>query len=171
MSQQYDQYLDKHKSNVKRAFEWIRDNLPDILLGTYDYEWQIYMAHDQSKTDEDEYIAYDTYFYGGNRSHKVVQDFNLAWLHHIHKNPHHWQYWILHHDDPKEDMTIMPMDYNYIIEMICDWWSFSWISGDLKAINNWYDERKDHIKLHPQTRSIVEDILKQITEKLDENVG
>ena len=102
MSVEYDRYLEQHKGNVKKAFEWIRDNLSYLLKGSYDYEWQIGMAHDQSKTDEDEYNAYDAYFYGNNKSYQVVQDFNKAWLMHIHKNPHHWQHWILINDDPGE---------------------------------------------------------------------
>ena len=169
MSQQYDRYLEQHKGNVKRAFEWIRDNLPYLLKGAYDYEWQIGMAHDQSKTDEDEYAAYDAYFYGNNKSYSVLQDFNKAWLMHIHKNPHHWQHWILINDDPEEGEKILEMPYNYIIEMICDWWSFSWKSGNLNDIFKWYDEHKDYIKLHPETKRTVENILDDIKTKLEES--
>lgn len=168
MSVEYDRYLEQHKGNVKRAFEWIRDNLSYLLKGSYDYEWQIGMAHDQSKTDEDEYNAYDAYFYGNNKSYQVVQDFNKAWLMHIHKNPHHWQHWILINDNPEEGEKILEMPYNYIIEMICDWWAFSWKSGNLNEIFKWYDEHKDYIKLHPETRKIVESILRVIKLKLED---
>nr|DAE02562.1 MAG TPA: hypothetical protein [Siphoviridae sp. ctmYS12] len=30
----------------------------------------------------------------------------------------------------------MDMPYNYIIEMICDWWAFSWNKGNLQEIFN-----------------------------------
>ena len=91
MSHQYDQYLTNHKANVRKGFEWIRDNLPELLKQDFDLEHQMCFAHDHSKTEKDEYNAYDTYFYGGNKSYSV-QDFNKAWLLHIHR--HHWQYWV-----------------------------------------------------------------------------
>ena len=169
MSTQYDNYLMYHKANVAQGYYWIRDNLPELLTdGPYDLEHQICFAHDASKDDPSEYDAYDAYFYGGNRSYAVMQAFNKAWLHHIHANPHHWQHWILVHDDPKEDMTILEMPYNYILEMICDWWAFSWKSGHLDEIFKWYDEHKAYIKFHDKTRKTVEDILAKIKEKLEE---
>lgn len=170
MSREYDFYLQEHKANVKKGFDWIKANLP-ILLNPLDdmmdLEWQIEMQHDFSKTDSEEYEAYDAYFYGGNRSYDVVQNFNYAWLKHIHNNPHHWQYWILVCDDPNENEFIMDMPYDYILEMICDWWSFSFAKNKLTDIFKWYDEHKDYIKLSPKTRDTVEDILGKIAEKLE----
>ena len=168
MSLQYDEYLEKHKASVRKAFEWINENLPELLIGNYDYEYQICFNHDYSKTQQDEYDAYDAYFYGGNRSYSVVQNFKKAFLTHIHRNPHHWQHWVLIHDDPEERETILDMPDNYIIEMICDWWSFSWTKGDLNEIFTWYDKHKDYIKLSQSTRLTVEYILHSIKEKLNE---
>ena len=165
MSYQYDKYLNDHKANVAKAFYWIRYNLPELLIGDYDYEHQICYEHDYSKNDQDEYDAYDRYFYGGNRSYEVVYNFNLAWLKHIHKNPHHWQYWILTHDDPIAD-TLIDIPHNYIIEMICDWWSFSWKTENLEEIFSWYDKHEKYMRLSDKTRKTVEDILNKIKEKL-----
>lgn len=168
MSTEYDLYLKEHKTNVKKGFDWICENIPDVLKGDFDYEWQICLNHDHSKNEPDEYEAYDSYFYGGNRSYGVVQRFNQAWLLHIHRNPHHWQHWVLINDDPKNGETIIEMPINYIIEMICDWWSFSWAKGDLKGIFSWYDEHKEYMKLHYLTRQTVESILAKIRTKLEE---
>ena len=150
MSFQYDQYLANHRANVKRGFDWLCENLPDVTNDISDAAWQIEFAHDKSKDKEDEYNAYDAYFYGNNRSYKVVQDYQRAWLTHIHRNPHHWQYWILIHDDMEngELETILEMPYDYIVEMICDWWSFSWQSGNLYEIFKWYEE---HYNMHTRT--------------------
>lgn len=167
MSTQYDNYLEQHKEGVMKAYEWLMANLPDVIQGRYDYEWQI-ATHDHSKNQHSEYDAYDAYFYGGNRSAKVVEEFNKAWLLHIHRNPHHWQHWVLINDDPNEGEIILDMPYNYIIEMICDWWSFSWRQGKLDEIFKWYDEHKDYIKLSTRTRDIVESILDKIKAKLEE---
>lgn len=170
MSREYDLYLEQHRGNVAKGFYWIRENLPELLIDIPDvyYEHQICYMHDYSKNYPDEYTAYDTYFYGGNRSYQVVQDFNKAWLLHIHRNPHHWQYWILHNDDPGEGMVVLDMPYNYILEMICDWWGFSWNKGDLYEIYNWYDQHEDYMKLSDKTRKTVVDILGKIHNKLDE---
>lgn len=169
MSYEYDQYLQQHRNNVKRGFEWLLTNLPTLLIGQPDASWQIIFDHDSSKNNDDEYTAYDDYFYGNNRSYAVTEEFKRAWLRHIHRNPHHWQYWVLNNDDPNEGEIILDMPYNYIIEMICDWWSFSWQKGNLGEIFNWYDEHSDYIKLSPKTRKTVEDILEQMRNRLGLN--
>lgn len=85
-----------------------------------------------------------------------------------HRNPHHWQYWVLINDEPKEGTILIEMPYPYIIEMICDWWAFSWIKGNLSEMFAWYKDHADYIKMHNNTRSIVEEILEMIRTKLTE---
>lgn len=163
MSVEYNNYLREHINNVSNAYNWLCTHFPEIqnkMLGHED----IFAVHDQSKYDPEEYDAYDKYFYGGNRSFDVVQDFNKAWLHHIHQNPHHWQHWILVHDDEPEECIDMP--YWYIIEMICDWWSFSFKTGNLYEIFDWYEKHKD-MKLSDKTRKTVEKILNDIKTELE----
>ena len=53
--------------------------------------------------------------------------------------------------------------------MICDWWSFSWRSGNLYEIFDWYSKHRDKIQMNVISRKIVEDILNKIHTKLDEN--
>ena len=172
MSEKYDEYIQEHKENVGKAFDWLSENIPEIFDNDVfkgECEFQCKFAHDKSKYDAEEYDAYDKYFYGGNKSFEVVENFNKAWLHHIHVNHHHWQHWILINDNPDEGEIILEMPDLYIIEMICDWWSFSWKKGDLKEIFNWYDKRKEHIKLSKNTHKKVIDILYKIWTKLNES--
>lgn len=169
MSAQYDLYLQQHKANVQKGLDWIHENLPELLVDGID--WQTGFEHDASKSNTDEYDAYDRYFYGGNKSFKVVQDFKKAWLLHIHRNPHHWQYWVLINDDPEEGMVVLDMPYNYILEMICDWWAFSWQKKNLFEMFDWYEQRKEYMKLSNKTRKTVDDILKKMKEKLMENAS
>ena len=184
MSYTYDQYLAEHIGNVNKGLHWMLDNLflsqeEKTAIETAMTEFN----HDESKYSTEEYNAYDQYFYGGNRSYKVVQDFNYAWLHHIHQNPHHWQYWVLLEDDPEEegrDLKYQPGtgEYNvhigkfpiktlliplpYIFEMIADWWTFSWKEGNLFEIFNWYADHRAKQYIHPESREIVEYILVKI---------
>ena len=166
MSKEYDNYLEQHRGNVKKAYEWICKNLPVLpgltvagLFGVYE--------HDKSKDTPFEYQAYDAYFYGEKKTPEVEEAFNSAWLSRIHDNPHHWQHWVLINDDPDEGIICIEMPVFYVIEMICDWWAFSWAKGNLHEIFKWYDEYKDYIKLHDKTRSLVEDILDKIYNKLE----
>ena len=99
----------------------------------------------------------------------MVQNFKVAWLNHIHRNPHHWQYWILVNDDSNEGEILLEIPYHYIIEMICDWWAFSWEKGNLSEVFDWYNQHKDYMKLGSKTRYTVEDILSKIKKKLEGN--
>lgn len=166
MSSRYNEYIVEHKKNVKMAFDWLYKNLSGI---TSENIWNnskvLVEKHDDSKYDKDEYDAYDTYFYG-SKSYQATVDFEIAWLKHIHKNPHHWQHWILHHDDPNKPYTFLPMPTEYIIEMICDWWSFSWKTGNLYEIFQWYEEHKHQMLLNTETRAQVEKILETIKDAM-----
>lgn len=164
---EYDYYLKHHKSNVKKGFDWLWENIPELFKRGNIYEYGNITNHDASKTNKDEYDAYKEYFYGGNKSYEVIKNFDVAWLKHIHRNPHHWQYWVLISDEVEEGIKVLDMPYDYIIEMICDWWSFSWKTNDLYSIFKWYDDHKN-IKLSTKTRNIVNDILSKIRSKLVE---
>lgn len=164
MSKQYDDYLKEHIENVDKAYKWLINNFNK----EYDISYNFNIAnHDKSKYSEEEYSQYDAYFYG-KKTTEVKEDFNRAWLHHIHNNPHHWQYWVLLEDDPetKENYLCIEIPIKYVFEMIADWWSFSWKTGNLDEIFDWYDKHKNVIKLHKDTRKVVEDILEKISNKL-----
>ena len=167
MSVEYDIYLEQHIANVNKAAEWMADRFEDVAVALrIPNRAMIFPDHDKSKYDPEEYKAYDAYFYGRNRSYDVVQKFNYAWLRHIHLNPHHWQYWVLQHDDEPEETLEMP--YDYVVEMICDWWSFSFAKGNLMEIFDWYEQHKD-MMLHENTRKLAEDFLKRIREELEKD--
>lgn len=179
MSLQYDAYLKEHISNVYNGYLWILghikpERMDKLLPGI---RWDDLMmqikGHDWSKRTDEEYDAYDAYFYGGSKSGEVKEAFDRAWLHHIHNNPHHWQYWVLIDDDDENDNgeRYKPLDIpnEYIIEMICDWWSFSWKKGDLREIFNWWDEHVDKVIMTDDTREKVEGLLAMIREGIEQD--
>lgn len=167
MSTRYNEYLTRHKDGVSKAFEWINLNMHESIQPIENKIRDQIAVHDESKFSNEEYDAYDKYFYGRVRSYEVRNEFDKAWLHHIHNNPHHWQHWVLMRDDGDIEALDMPM--NYIIEMICDWWSFSWNDGDLFEIFTWYGANKDIIKLSVSTKIIVENILNIMKTILEDN--
>ena len=173
MSLEYDVYLKNHIRYVGKGIRWMIDNLPMSDLGFDESDisnaLDAALKHDDSKWTPEEYYPYDAYFYGGNRSFSVVMDFNYAWLHHQHKNPHHWQHWVLINDDPKEGMSALPMPKCFILEMIADWWTFSWRDANLYEIFDWWDNHPN-IVLHRNTRELVMNVLHAIYQKLDQNM-
>lgn len=159
-SEDYNRYLTEHIGNVQKAYQLMLDNnvfdfIPDAQENVRN--------HDKSKYSEEEYNAYGEYFYGDKKDvpHEEDDAFKKAWLHHLHNNPHHWQYWLLKEDDSTE-LEALEMPIIYVQEMICDWFSFSISKNDASAIQSWYAENKHNQILHPNTRALVEEYLEKI---------
>lgn len=174
MSKAYDEYLEDHIENVKKAFNWMIDQGVLDFLDLNDDEIEKYSKviynHDNTKYWADEYEAYDRYFYPDEYEDNPpflqrVEEYQRAWLEHMHRNPHHWQHWVLINDNGF--FTVLPMPEVYIIEMICDWWSFSWKKGNLYEIFDWIDENSPHILLDNETTRLVEKILNRIRFRLN----
>lgn len=164
MSSLYDIYLRDHIQGVKRAFDYMSDHgILQVIGADYDRCLELVNAHDSSKYGKEEYDAYDEYFYGKTRS-DTVDNFNLAWLHHIHSNPHHWQYWLLKEDSGELKPLAMPVEY--VVEMVCDWWSFSWKTGNLHEIFDWYTGHETKMVLNPMTKAVVTELLGMIKESI-----
>lgn len=188
MSKEYDAYLKSHIDAVKTGYLWIREHievgeLKSVLPGVFGSENEKKMLerlrnHDASKYGLEEYPAYDDYFYGhdgvqtiSGPSEEVKNAFNYAWLHHIHANPHHWQYWVLVNDDQDEGVKALEMPDMDILEMICDWWSFSWRTGNLYEIFNWWNNHKNYIVFGVSTSEKVEKLLSLLRWTIWNEVG
>ena len=113
-------------------------------------------------------MAYDKYFYDfpkiAKTKEEIKSEFDIAWLKHIHRNPHHWQYWLLYCDDGT--LSALPMSIPYIFEMICDWASFGFDKNPYEVFS-WYLENSSEMKINAQTKGIVEDILDEYKFALD----
>ena len=186
MSLEYDKYLETHRNCVRFALNWILDRisiekLNDIFpkINTQELLANVQM-HDASKNSSEEYDAYDDYFYSEKKTKEIKEAFDYAWLHHLHNNPHHWQYWILKEDDggvvSGNSMTIKCLDIpdTYLLEMVADWWSFSWKQYltshdkiDLYEVFTWYENHTNTIAMHPNAKKKVEALLALIHDILD----
>jgi len=87
----------------------------------------------------------------------LKEDYDKAWLHHIHCNPHHWQYWMLQEEGNESGLKIFEIPHNYVIEMICDWEGMSKIFKS--STKEWYSKNKDKMVLHEETRKKIELLL------------
>lgn len=170
MSVKYDEYLQEHKNNVHKAFLWLKDHyFPKYIFDNNfinELEHATQFNHDASKISDEEYMSYDQHFYG-NRSFENEESFLYAWNHHLHNNPHHWQYWILVNDDKDNGEKLLEIPDIYIFEMICDWWSFSWRNNNLFEIFDWYEKGKDYRKINPVSLEKIETILDTIKHLLE----
>lgn len=161
---EYYDYLDQHISGVVDS--WALLLYPQLVDSGLDKQYNIdtdktrhiIYDHDDSKYDINEFIPYCNYFYPNEETGHTKDEnaFNQAWLLHIHNNPHHWQHWILVHDEG--DMEPLDMPPEYICEMICDWHSFSRRDPSSTAYD-WYTKNKDNMVLSDNTRAIVESLI------------
>ena len=165
----YEDYLNNHLEGIQKGYNWLQNNLPGIFIhNEYDYSNKVKNLidnHDESKYSIKEWIPYREYFYGV-KTDNVRRDFDYAWLHHIHNNPHHWQYWVLIGDE--SGIKALDIPYEYIIEMFLDHWSFSWKEGNLFEIKNWYNSHKDIIIFSENTKRLYENILFTVLDLLNE---
>ena len=122
------------------------------------------ITHDLSKLRPSEFIPYAKYFYGTPKeveSATVKKMFDIAWLLHQRRNPHHWQYWLLREDEG--DLKIIEMPEKYWKEMVCDWVGANQaITGERKYME-WYERNKEDIRLGPITAELVEEAMQKIT--------
>jgi len=153
----YDKYVEDHKNNVLKAF-WVLTWNSLIEPSFSDIIYNQILNHDESKYSKEEYEPYALYFSKEiKNTPEMERDFDYAWLNHQKKNPHHYQYWILAQDDGT--IKVLDMPYKYIIEMICDWFSFSIKKGDYTEIGKFYDELKKTPNISKNTKAIIEPII------------
>lgn len=117
------------------------------------------LVHDVSKFRPSEWFPYAYTFYApnGHKRYQETEAFNTAWLLHQHRNPHHWQHWVLRQDEGPDVVIEMPR--KYVLEMVADWMGAGRaITGEWRVFA-WYNKNKDKILLHPDTRTLVESVL------------
>ena len=122
--------------------------------------------HDKTKLMDCEYYPYLYKFYPFNSEvdhDLLVKQFDLALNHHQKHNAHHWQYWIL--IDENGQTKILDMDKIYIIEMICDWHSFTLTNPELTAYK-WWNENKGNINVSLNTRIFIDKYIELFKEPL-----
>lgn len=156
--EEYRKYIYEHKERVQQFADWLKKSLPEIFNepGLDDFD-ELIQEHDDSKFSEEEFEAYAQKFYKQDEYGKPLEyipGWGEAWKHHYLHNPHHPEYWL------GQDMP-----YIYILEMLCDWGSFSIAEGNMtELIDFYYSQARDDDEknLSANTKTIIEEILEQI---------
>jgi hypothetical protein len=123
--------------------------------------WRL-LIHDWSKLSPAEWGPYVRSFYGrAGRTAEVRAAFNAAWLHHQHRNPHHWQHWVLREDDG--DTRALPIPDKLVREMVADWMGAGRaITGEWE-VASWYAANRSKILLAFETREAAEALIARVS--------
>lgn len=139
----YASYVARHKWFVFRAG-----------LKTKAPLWRL-VIHDWSKLTPAEWGPYVRTFYAPEK--KREGEFDCAWLHHQHRNPHHWQHWVLWEDDG--DTKPLRMPYKLVREMVADWMGAGRAITGRWDVGSWYDANARKMVLHADVRVQVENLI------------
>ena len=166
--EEYRRYIENHILNVRKAYRAMRDNTylnsnsnSDIKAALITLGEDI-ENHDASKWGDSEFEAYRVRWYPVTEEEKenAAKDedwlpYKEAWEHHYHVNQHHPEYWY----DEEEGVPMRDMPLHRILEMICDWESFSFI-GKGNAVDYWAKARERKAKyMTPNTLAQVDRII------------
>ena len=135
------------------------------------------LLHDLSKYQWVEFSAGVKYFRGDespNWAQKVKEGYSAAWLHHKGRNKHHTEYWIDYGTSYDEGMVGMKMPTKYVVETFIDRIAAS-KNYQKEAYTNdsplkYYERGKDNTIMHPESRALLEDLLKRLSESGEEAV-
>lgn len=124
--------------------------------------WRL-IIHDWDKFMPSMWGAYARCFYTieGTKQYKPDDDFWRTWNGHQKRNRHHWQYYVLIKDGG--ELELLPMLDADRREMLADWTGAGRALGK-PFIWRWYDENRDKIMIHPDTRQWLEAKLKEMEE-------
>lgn len=122
-----------------------------------------------SKFRPSEFFPYARHFYNPDGLSKPDYDndywFEKAWLLHQHRNPHHWQHWVLEKDNG--ETICIPIKPTYLKEMVCDWIGagkaqgyFSPPEDPYLETRNWFLKNKENIKLSYSDALLIKTILR-----------
>ena len=133
--------------------------------------WRL-VIHDWSKFLPCEWFPYVEYFYGEKArlqkeepddfrfwtaAQKYYTNFDRAWLHHQHCNPHHWQHWVLREDTGATKLLTIPE--HFMREMVADWAGAGRAITGKWEVRGWYQKNRDKIQLSEMVRPMVEHLL------------
>jgi len=148
-------YVLKHKWYV--AIECIRRG-----------QYLLAITHDLSKFRWSEWFPYVEHFYGKEAKTRQPWEadpaFDMAWLHHQHRNKHHWQYWL--QVTRKKKINALEMPIKYTEEMLADWIGAAKAKGQGGVYTvEWYDHYKDTMILEDATRKWIENAVSRLEDE------
>jgi hypothetical protein len=101
---------------------------------------------------------------------RIDHAFNVAWLKHQHRNPHHWQHWLLAEDNPSKRLETpqssgaqrafpLRMPVHFVREMVADWCGAGRAITGKWEVGEWYMNNRQNIILHHETAILVRSLI------------
>lgn len=132
------------------------------------------ICHDLSKYSPREFWPGVKYFQGHRSptdAERVEKGYSAAWLHHKGRNKHHLEYWI-DYSPVTGQLAGMKMPEKYVVEMLCDRMAASKTYLKEKYTDaapfEYYDHARSNYFLHPETRALLETLLKMLRDEGEE---
>lgn len=151
MIDSFTESLRTHIANVQKAC---------TLLGV---STELSQGHDLSKWERVEFLPYVRQFKGPADD---PDGFAVAWLHHLHNNPHHWQYWMFPDEYQPAGSRVengrVEMPQAYCLEMIADWLGASMAYTGSWNMRDWLWKNFTRVKLHTRSFDFVIDTLSDL---------
>lgn len=130
--------------------------------------WRL-LVHDMSKFSPTEFWESVKYYKGDSSpipECKKINGFSYAWQHHKGRNPHHYEYWTDNYDI---GMTLIPMPYKYVCEMMADWFAagrtYQGKEFTVKSQCDWWEWKKTtKPAIHEATIDLIDHIFMYIGE-------
>lgn len=191
--QEYREYIDTHRANVKLAYERIVKKYANKYLMPQSVEIleRNIENHDADKDIDFIFDAYRRNHFPVDEEEKRLadNDYEIAWSYHSKINPHHWQFFL---DDDNKKFTTPKLETDEVkeiyklayLEMLADWLSFGFklkqdehkdddeivsTKGDNLEFENWYNKNKNEIMIHPDMKEWLDIIIKDIITDIKEN--
>lgn len=122
--------------------------------------WRLIILHDLSKLSPVEFVNYARWKYGV----KSMQDWAWGWFHHLHRNRHHPEHWVLIWcGDPNsysdialtltEYVAVWVMPARYVREMVADFMATSREVTGSYDIGDWLNEHGPKRLMHDDTKT------------------
>lgn len=134
------------------------------------------IQHDSSKFNNMEFYSYAKQFQGDGDE----EFFPYAWLDHIHRNEHHWEYWIFPDGynytrkgetvpSPSIEEGVVIMPEKYVKEMVADWLGASMAYTGSWDMTDWLEKNLPKIRLHSISVGYLKEILDILGYRIEYN--
>ena len=135
------------------------------------------LLHDLSKYSPAEFMT-GVHYYQGDRSPNAAEreekGYSSAWLHHKGRNRHHYEYWTDVTKDRSLGIVGIKMPVRYVAEMFADRVAAckTYEKDRYTTMSPWryYKKTKDYITIHPETRRLLERLLKMLAVRGEDEV-
>ena len=135
------------------------------------------LLHDLSKYEPVEFLVGCKYYQGDrspNNAEREETGLSKSWLHHKGRNRHHYEYWTDVTKDRSLGIVGIKMPVKYVAEMFADRVAAckTYEKDRYTTMSPWryYKRTKEYITIHPETRKLLERLLKMLAVKGEDEV-